>query len=180
MKKNKKNYVIILLVIILLALAVGYAVFSQTLTISGTATGSYSWDVHFSNATISGTAGDHGTITSQTATEIVVDGKLLCPGDGFTVDAEITNSGSLNAKLKELKVYAADGTTEFKSDDVEVLVPTIDGDVITANNGKCAVRVAVKWKDSSPATSVNASFKIKFTYEQELKPTNVTPSHVAH
>lgn len=52
MKKTKKNYLIIALIVILLTLAVGYAAFSGTLTISGTATANGTWDIHFANASV--------------------------------------------------------------------------------------------------------------------------------
>ena len=50
MKKSKKGYVIIALIVILIAIAVGYAAFSDTLTISGTATGAGTWSVVFTEA----------------------------------------------------------------------------------------------------------------------------------
>ena len=59
MAKSKKNYLVIVLVVALVSLAVGYAAFSQNLTISGTATGTTTWDVKFTDATMSDTT--HGT-----------------------------------------------------------------------------------------------------------------------
>ena len=45
MKNKKRNYVIVVLVVLLLALAVGYAAFSDTLTISGTANAKGTFDM---------------------------------------------------------------------------------------------------------------------------------------
>ena len=42
---SKKNYFIVMLIVLLLALAVGYAAFSDTLTISGTANASGTFDL---------------------------------------------------------------------------------------------------------------------------------------
>ena len=47
MKKQKRNYLLVALIVILLAIAVGYAAFSANITISGTATASGTWDVKF-------------------------------------------------------------------------------------------------------------------------------------
>lgn len=52
MKKSKKNYLIVALIVILLALAVGYAAFTQQLQIIGTATAKGSWDIHFTEESI--------------------------------------------------------------------------------------------------------------------------------
>ena len=67
MKKTKRNYAIIILLIILQAIGVGYAAFSATLTIDGTATGTGTWDVHFETVSLKTTGGatdtTHGTAT---------------------------------------------------------------------------------------------------------------------
>ena len=52
MKKSKKNSAIIVLIVLLLAIAIGYAAFSSTLTINGTATGTGSWDVKFTDTAL--------------------------------------------------------------------------------------------------------------------------------
>ena len=90
MKKSKKNYVLIVLVALLLALAVGYAAFSQAMTISGTATGSTTWEVKFVSATIN--EAGHGDAPAVTDDSITVNPVLAYPGDGCTVTANIKNA----------------------------------------------------------------------------------------
>ena len=58
MKKSKKNYAIIVLLVLIIAIAVGYAAFQSVLNISGTATGTATWDVHFSSAQLLDSSGN--------------------------------------------------------------------------------------------------------------------------
>jgi len=178
MARSKKNYVVIVLAVALLTLAVGYAAFSQNLTISGTATGTTNWDVKFTSATMSDA--NHGT-ASFTDDAVTVTGKLGFPGDGFTVESVITNAGSLPAKLTSLTLTDANGN-EFSSDDITVEIPEIatDGSEVVAANANCPVTISVKWNEDSEVETVSADFKVNFTYEQDTTAVTVSPSHGTH
>ena len=178
MAKSKKNYLVIVLAIALLSLAVGYAAFSQNLTISGTATGSTNWDVKFTKATMSDV--NHGTV-SYTDDVVTVSGKLSFPGDGFTVESEITNAGSLPAKLTSFTLTDNDGN-EFTNDDITVEIPELatDGSEVIAAGEKCPVTISVKWNNDSEKETVSADFKVNFTYEQDTTAVTVSPDHGTH
>ncbi|MGN1301328.1 MAG: hypothetical protein ACI4U9_02215 [Clostridia bacterium] len=179
MKKSKKNYAIIALVVVLLALAIGYAAFSANLTIDGTATGG-KWDVKFTAAAIN--EANHGT-ANFTDDTVTVNATLGFPGDGCTVTATITNNGGVPAKLTAFKLYAEDGTSEYSNADIDVTIPTIatDGTETLAAGESCPVTIAIKWKDSSTTeTGVSAKFKVKFTYAQDGASVTVNPDHGAH
>lgn len=178
MAKSKKNYLVIALVVALLSLAVGYAAFSQNLTINGTATGTTNWDVKFTNATMSDE--NHGT-ASFTDDEVTVTGQLAFPGDGFTVESVISNAGSLPAKLTSFTLTNEAGA-EFQNDDITVEIPIIatDGSEVIAAGQKCPVTIAVKWNEDSVKENVSAKFKVNFTYEQDTTAVNVDASHGTH
>lgn len=179
MKKSKKNYAIIALVVVLLALAIGYAAFSANLTIDGTATGG-KWDVKFTKAEMNDTTHGTATFTDDTVT---VNATLGFPGDGCTVTATITNNGGVPAKLTAFKLYAEDGTSEYSNTDIEVSIPTIatDGSEKLAAGESCPVTIAIKWKDTSTIkTGVSAKFKVKFTYAQDGASVTVNPDHGVH
>ena len=72
--KRNKNLVIILLTILLLALAVGYAAFSDVLTISGTANAKGTFNLEFQNAEIVTAVGVNETGTKA---EILEDKNTL-------------------------------------------------------------------------------------------------------
>ncbi len=179
MKKSKKNYVLIILVVLLLALAVGYAAFSQLLTLSGTATGTTTWDVKFTDASMNDS--NHGT-ADFTDDTVTVNATLAYPGDACTVTAEITNEGTLPAKLTKFSLTGTDGTSPFSNSDVTVEIPDIetDGTEVIAAGETCPVTIAIKWNTDSEATSVNASFKVNFEYLQDTTEVNVSPNHGAH
>ncbi len=179
MRKSKKNYAIIALVVILLCLAIGYAAFTANLTINGTATGTGTWEVKFVSAKMSDA--DHGTV-SFTDDAVTVNAELAFPGDGCTVTVEIKNNGSMPAKLTGLELKAKDGETDFTSSDITVGYPDdIDvGSEVIAAGETCPITISIKWNDNSVAKNVSAEFKVLFTYEQDTTSVNVAPSHGAH
>lgn len=177
MKKSKKNYIAIVLVVLLLALAVGYAAFSQTLTISGTATAkSGTWDVKFTNASatasiVSGTATNTAVVTNDQTVTVTVN--LATPGDGSNVTATITNNGSVDAKLTGFNVTGLDKVSEtlYKTGAIKLTLPTVtNGDVIAKGASK-TFAFSVEWDSDVDEATVGtagqtASFDITFTYEQ--------------
>lgn len=176
---KKRNYLVIVLAVALLALAVGYASFSQNLRISGTATANAKWDVKFTKATMSDV--NHGTATVTSDDEITIDGTLAFPGDGFTMTSEITNAGTLAAKLTEFTLVDDQGN-EFSNDNITVSIPNIvtDGSEVIAAGAKCPVTISVKWNEDSEVESAVAKFKVKFKYEQDTTTVNVQPEHGVH
>lgn len=185
MKKSKKNSAIIVLIVLLLALAIGYAAFSSTLTINGTATGTGSWNVKFTEAKLlqsDGTTEDttHGSATITTTTDasdtITATVNLAYPGDGVLLKAVVTNGGKTAAKLKGFTIKGADADLEVtQSGDG----PTVD-EPLAANGGTCTATFLVKWKTTSTATDLGTK-KFTITYEYEQDPAAVeftgTPSH---
>ena len=90
MKKSKKrNYAIIVLFVLLIAIAVGYAAFSTELTINGSASGSTSWDVKFTSAQLLDSTGatdtNHGSVTNMSDTAVTASITLAYPGDAVNL-----------------------------------------------------------------------------------------------
>ena len=179
MKKSKKNYVAIVLIVLLLALAVGYAAFSSQLTISGTASAKAgTWDVKFTNADatpsiVSGTATNTANVNSSDATKVDVKVNLATPGDGSTVTATITNNGTVDAKLKNFKLEGLTKVSEtvYQTGAIKVTVPTVtNGDVIAKDASK-TFTFLVEWDSAVDEATVGtsgqtANFTITFDYEQ--------------
>lgn len=188
-KSNKKSRAIIVLAILLLALAVGYAAFQTQLLVSGTATGAdVRWNVHFTNATklyevandgskgaevantrgtVSlGTASTTGVSHSQTATVTV---NLDYPGDEVLLETVIENTGTLDAKLTGFQVDGASNGLIVTSPTDDPI--TINTDVIHKTNGTCTAQFLVKWDDTVPSfgasTNHQQAFTITFTYSQD-------------
>ena len=105
-KNKKKNIILVVLIVLILGMAVGYAAFSQTLTINGTANISSEWDIHFTTIT-------EGTMTGATSVEgypkietdkitatFQVD--LAYPGATATYVITVENGGSVPAKIESI------------------------------------------------------------------------------
>ena len=181
MKKTKKNFVAIVLIVLLLALAVGYAAFSQTLPISGTANASGNWDIKFvadsetiTNSIVEGTAANTAEVAGD-GKSMTVTVNLATPGDGANITVDITNAGNVDAVVKDFTVtgdsFSESATNTYKNGPILVKVPTVaDGDELAAGETK-TFTFSVEW-DSNETASLGpdgktATFTITFDYEQK-------------
>lgn len=186
MKKTKRNYVIIALIIVLLSLAIGYAVLNDQLEISGTANVKGTFNMVFQNAKaiLSSDAGNYpsnllpkGTPVGVVPTaEIVEDGdklnvavELQYPGAGQAFKVDIVNNSTVDAVCKDFKF-------DLNDPDIEVYFP-IDangwekGDIIEKNESKELI-FYVKWKTDSTYANADTGKEVNFTatfdYEQAV------------
>ena len=105
--KRKKYVGILLLIVLLLTITVGFALLSTTFNISGESKINGSeWDVHFANL-----VPKTGSVTPDTAAYITDDElninyaiTLDKPGDFYEFTVDVVNTGTIDAKLKELPV----------------------------------------------------------------------------
>ena len=181
MKNKKRNYVIVVLVVLLLALEVGYAAFSDTLTISGTANAKGTFDMEFTSATID-TATAKGINTTESTAEIsqdkntvtVVVKDLAYPGAGTNVTVVAKNAGTVPAKLNGL-------TFTGLNDNADIKVTFPDGLVeneVVQPGGTCTITFSVKWdKESKLTTEKTIEFTAKLDYVQETEEFTGTPNH---
>ena len=187
-KRNKRSYIIIALIVVLLLSAVGYAAFQANLLITGTATGSATWDVHFTSAST-------GTLSNNNQTLTFTE-TLGYPGDAKEVTAVIENSSSMGIKLtgftvtdgNDVAVSSVTFGSEQTTDD-PILIQYISLDTTDASqekiakNGVCTYKFVVFWnKNYSDTTNLNPTktFKITLNYEQDTTSPSVAPSHGAH
>lgn len=177
MKKNKKRSVLIVLVVLLLALAVGYAAFQQVLNITGTAKAAGNFEVKFVDPTTITTG--HGTAKITADDTVTVEATLGFPGDGCTVTTHITNAGTIPAKLTKLELLAADGTAAYSDEDIQITTPSIEGEEL-APGETCEFTFAIAWKEDSKADKKDVGFNIKFTYDQNTTPASVDANHPTH
>lgn len=177
MKKTKRNNVLIILVVLLLALAVGYAAFQQVLTISGTASAAGDWEVKFVDPTTI-TSG-HGTAQILADDTIDVDATLGFPGDACEVTAHITNTGKIPATLTSLQLLKEDGVTEFSDDDITITIPQIEGEDLVAGE-TCEFTFTIAWDADSTVESKDVGFQVKFTYDQDTTAPSVNVNHPEH
>lgn len=100
MFKDSKSVIIAALLVVVLAMAVGYAAFSTQLTVNGNAEITGDWNVEITGIKATSTVGAAvaGTPTF-TKTSATFDTDLKKPGDAVTYTITIENKGSIDAKL---------------------------------------------------------------------------------
>ena len=102
MKTGNKKLVVVA-VILLMAISIGYAALTTTLSINGTANiASNSWNVHFENiqtTTGSVTPTTAPTATGTNTTSLTWAVSLAEPGDFYEFTVDAVNSGTINAKI---------------------------------------------------------------------------------
>ncbi len=108
--RDKKNILIIALLVSVVFMSVGYALLSTELRVNGGATiEDPSWDVKISNIVSTATTGtgeDLGVTTNNTLATF--NAKLMEPGDSVTYTVSVTNSGNINAKLNNIQITPED------------------------------------------------------------------------
>jgi len=173
-RKSNSKYVIILLIIFLLALAIGYAAFSDALTISGTANANGTFDLEFQNAKVVSAIGCDSTnttanISSDKNTLNVVVKDLAYPGAGAEFSVDIVNVGNIPAKVLNVTPTNITGSDNIKIkglDAISTSHPTIDA------NGKCSITFTVEW-DANSTTELTEeelagiSFGLEIEYTQD-------------
>ncbi len=164
---KKQSIAIIAVVAFVLAVAVGYALFSDRLTISGTATAQGNFDVNFTNATVStqvGSTGATATISPDNANQLTINvPKLEYPGAYAEIDVTVTNQGSIPAVLESIDEV---GLTTDPSVKVSYTGLTELKNQQVTQNGTQNFKIKVMWDESSNASSQDVHFTITLNYKQ--------------
>ncbi len=182
-KKTSKNSLIILLIVLLLALSVGYAAFSDTLHITGTANiKAGKFDLEFTSVTTDSAIGcdttaTKGEISADKNTLTVTVKDLAYPGAGAQFTAVIKNVGSLPAKVTKVTPTNITGSGNIKISGLETINtshPTIEP------NGTCTVTFYVQVDPAATSiTDESVSFNLDIEYGQDVTtPFNGTTNHV--
>lgn len=194
-ERGAKVIAIVALLIAVVGLTVGYAAYSSTLTINGTANvDPASWKVNFDykNGTTSLTGTTKGHATENTAPKLAdttiseFDVTLKAPGDSVTYNFLIKNSGTLNAKLANFTMgtltCAPNASSSISQEDATELCGELKytltyaggstittGEILNPNNSK-ELELKLEWPSAS-TLSVSDDVKVTigattFVYEQ--------------
>ena len=185
MKRNKKQNIKLLALVLILLLGIGFAALAATLKINGTVNVSKaSWDVHFENVSIiegSVEANPAPTSNNIDTTEMTYTVNFSQPGDFFEFTTDIVNAGTIDAMIDTLtnKVYQSDGetettlppylNTEIKYVDNEMLVKENQG---IPHNTSIKIKVRVEFKKNIEISDLPSSgdttliFKFSSTFKQ--------------
>lgn len=155
MEKNgkTKNIVLAVLLVAVVTLSIAYAALSATLTINGQATvkAGTAWNVHFQEksgqdaiCTASSKSGESATAEIKTPGTLNADGTSFSgltvdfkkPGDKVVCTWEVTNAGSINAKLTDVTIGTPTSTDTGWStiSDKITYTLTVDGSAPAVGN----------------------------------------------
>lgn len=168
---KKQNIAIIGVIAFVLAIAVGYALFSETLTVNGTATAKGDFDVEFTSVgtitkvgyteQVEGT--EIASISSDKNTLTITVNKLDYPGAYVEIPVTITNKGSIDAKLKNINET---GLTE-ENRAVKVTYSGIAAsDTKIKQNETQSMTIKVEWDKDVNTSAENVTFQIQLNYVQ--------------
>lgn len=116
-KFDKKNILIIFLLVVVFVMSVGFALFNTELEVNATGTVSGDWGVRFVNKTLTPVNKTDGVqqVTAQINEDNVtatLDVTFEKPGDSITYELEVENYGTIDAYLKTIDVTGETGNTE--------------------------------------------------------------------
>ena len=106
-ERKVKTLSLVALIVAVLGLTVAFAALSQTLTINGTASvNAATWDIHFENLDkeIQGDASFNSEPVLDGTKISNINGTLTKPGDMLNIEVDISNKGTINAKISSVEV----------------------------------------------------------------------------
>ena len=177
MKKNNKNLIYSILLLILLSIGIGYAYLTSNLSITGaTEIAANSWDIHFANLVVNENSVEATTpaaIDTNDDTSITYTVKLNRPKDFYEFTVDVVNSGSLPGKVS---ISTISGITSEAEDIVDYSVnytngnPVQIGDILNGGATKY-IKVRVFYNDEIdiddlPDTNLNLTLTYTLQYVQ--------------
>ena len=176
--RRKRNITIVSLCCLLVFMAVGYAVLSQTLNINGTANLTGKWDIYIDSVTVK----EVGGIAKSNAAEVSEDKlsanfsvELIQPGDYVEYAVVVKNQGTINAVLRKLIP-----TIESNNTDMLLTHSIIQGQILKAESAtEFTVKVTFDERATEIASGEKSKFRIQLIYEQyDGNAENIDPSKV--
>ena len=155
LRKSNKNIILVILLLVIVGMAVGYAALSQALVINGTANISVEWKIMITDIKEGKMVGaESKSVPSYTATTATFDVNLLYPGASAQYVITVANQGSINAKL--LSVDGIDTVNKAEPTDVKYSIDAKQDDNLASGDTKDYV-ITVTW--DAGATTVWIIFK---------------------
>ena len=166
-RNSKKLLIFALILFAWSTIGVGYAYLSSNLKLAGTANiAKTSWNIHFSN--IKFAEGNVGTTTPAKIvndTTISLDVSLESPGDKYSFNVDVVNSGTIDAMLTE--IFKTE-LTEEQQKYIEYTIKYSDGNEIKEKDllkrdSKETLKIEIKYKDGNNYAPNDINAKLSFT-----------------
>ena len=162
-KLSNQNKIIVGVLSIFLIVIVGYAIFSESINIGGTASASGDFNIIFNSVgTIkeAGSSGATAEISSNKKSLTVNVPKLEYPSAYVEVPVVIKNMGSMTAKIIGIETVGLDTT------DIKVTYSGVaQNDRMTPNEER-NMKIKVTWDSASTTIVDSLTFSVSINYEQ--------------
>ena len=171
LQKNTGKILIAIAIVLLLAISIGYAALSTTLTINGTANiAANSWLIYFTNVQVktgSITATQVPTTSGTSTTTLTWAVNLQTPGDYYEYNVDVKNDGTIDAMIGSLS------NTSLNTNQAKYLNYTVtysDGATIEQydkldSNETVTLKVRVEYKtDLNPEDLPTENTPVTLTY----------------
>lgn len=178
MRKKKRQFRYILLVLILLFISMGYAFLNTTLNIVGVSSiNNPTWDIHFENVVVKSGSVLASTPTIDTnKTTVNFSVELSLPGDYYEFTVDVVNDGSIDGmisvisnKLNNVEITTLPNYLEYVVSYVDDIDISLNHLLVADSSETYKVRVGYK-KDLTaadlPSTSQTLNFSFSVIYVQ--------------
>ena len=184
MRRNRKQNIKLLTLILILFIGIGYAALTANLKVDGTVDiDRTTWDVHFENVNItegSVEANPAPTTNNIDTIEMTYTINFTKPGDFFEFTTDMVNDGTIDAMVDVVdnKTYASNGTTEIELPDYLTSTVTYNDGIEIRQNQELKhgtsekIKVRVEFKKDITASDLPSSgdttvvFKFKGDFKQ--------------
>ena len=165
--KDIKKLLIGTLSVLVVIMAIGYALLAQELTINGTASIDSLWKVEITNITSKNVVGDAVNKTDPTYTTTTANFSVgfTQPGDSITYDIEVTNSGTLDAVVTGIDVsFTKNQAIKYTTSGIK------RGNKLAKNGSKQYLTIKVEYDNetTSQPTNIINDINVTINYEQDL------------
>jgi hypothetical protein len=163
--RSTKNILIGALILVVIAMGIGYAALVQNLNINGTAQVTSNWNIELtsiSNGTPVGGA-TNNTLPKIVGTTASFDVNLVSPGDSMTYNVVVSNTGTLDAVLDDI-VVSNSGSPAI----IYTVTGVAKGAVLLAGSTN-TVTVKAEYDSSvtSQPTTTNKTLTVTLNYVQK-------------
>ncbi len=169
---KKQNLFVLCIVVFFLVLSVGYSIFSETVTINGTATAKGNFDVEFTSiGEIESVGYTKKGLESQKLAQIsddkntlrIIVNSLDFPGAYVIVPVTVTNVGSIPAVLESVEENNLN--VVGRAIKVSYEMPSNESNRMSTGDSY-VLKIKVEWDPDVNARSENAEFNLKLNYSQ--------------
>ena len=161
---SRNNKILVGCLALLLVMSVGYALFSDTITINGSATAQGEFDMEIVSASITDEVGSKGAtaVISEDGNALSINiPNLEYPGAYVDVTYKLKNTGTINALYK---TYTINGY--YWTEETKILKEAKVNKVYYAPNEEGEETLRIYWDESMNEGDESLNMELKLSFEQ--------------